>query len=78
VRGGAPEGTQFVDVARIGAALSAEVGTPPLRERIARANLDAVRRMGATEFAARVDDIQRDRHRTYAALEPLEEPATSA
>ena len=68
VRSGSPEGTQFIDVASIEASLPKNV-TPPLRQRIARMNLETVRRMGVAQFAACVEDIQRDRDRTYAALE---------
>jgi hypothetical protein len=67
VRGSTPEGTQFIDVASLEASLLREA-VVPLRQRIARTNLDTVRRMGVAQFAACVEDIQRDRDRTYAAL----------
>jgi len=67
LRSRTPEGTQFVDVSRIGAMLEDDGGLP-LRERIARANQQTLRRMGVDRFAARVADIHRDREETYANL----------
>jgi len=72
VRSGAPEGTQFVDVSRLDATMDNDAG-PTLRERIAMANRDTVRRMGIEEFSARVEEIHRDRERTYASLADLED-----
>jgi hypothetical protein len=67
VRGGTPEGTRFIDITRIDPALLESHG-PPLRERIARANLETVRRMGLDELCARLDAIRSDRDATYRAL----------
>jgi hypothetical protein len=64
---GTREGTQFVDLESLDTALS-QSAPPPLRERIARANLDTVRRMGLEQLSARIDAIHHDRARTYAAL----------
>lgn len=68
VRGNAPHGTQFVDVAQLDGPPCA-TPAPPLRERIARANLETVARIGVDELSARIDAIHEDRARTYAALE---------
>lgn len=69
VRNAAPaEGTQFLDASRLEAMAEGAAAVPTLRERIASANRDTVRRMGVGEFAARVEDIHRDRERTYASL----------
>lgn len=76
VRRGAPTGTQFVDVASLDAAVSEEAATPSLRDRIARANLETVRRVGVQALHSRFDAIQQDRARAYRALEAREgEPA---
>ena len=40
----------------------------PLRERIARANLDTATRVGIEAMRARLDAIRRDRDDTYRAL----------
>ncbi len=66
VRGGAPQGTQFVDSSSI--EMLWEEAVIPLRERIARANLVTATRMGIDVLAARLDDIRRDRDAAYAAL----------
>jgi hypothetical protein len=68
VRGGAPQGTQFVDIATLDGPPPGQSPTPPLRERIARANLDTVLRLGLDGLTARIEAIQDDRARTYAAL----------
>lgn len=67
MRSGTAEGTHFVDLASLEAGLSSEE-RQPLRERIARANLETIRRMGAAQLATRIEDIQRDRDVTYAVL----------
>ena len=72
VRRGTPGGTQFIDVASLEASLKAEAVTPPLRERIARANLDTVRREGVPAMRARFEAIQSDRAQTYRALSERE------
>jgi hypothetical protein len=67
VRSGTPQGTQFVDAESI-ADLMALKESLPLRDRIARANLETVRRVGVEAVAARMEDIRRDRELTYQAL----------
>jgi hypothetical protein len=67
VRRRTPEGTTFVDMAHFDASLR-EDQPPPLREQIARANLETVRRMGLEEVRGRLDAIRRDRDATYGAL----------
>lgn len=71
VRAGTPQGTQFVDVANL-AELLAGKAELSLRDRIARANLDVVRNLGASELASRFEEIQRDRQASYAALHARE------
>jgi hypothetical protein len=65
VRGSAPQGTSFVNFATFDITAVAQ---PPLRERIARANLARVESSGAAALTECLDDIRRDRERTYAAL----------
>lgn len=72
VRRGAPAGTQFIDVASLDAIVSEEAVVPSLRDRIARANLDTVRRAGVQALRSHLDAIQQDRVRTYRALEARE------
>jgi hypothetical protein len=67
VRTGTPEGTQYVDMSVFDPSV-AEASPATLRERIARANLNTVRRMGVAELAGRIDAIHRDRARSYRAL----------
>jgi hypothetical protein len=69
IRSGASQGTQFLDIKSLEAALSG-TGQPPLRERIARANLVTALHVGIEEMGGRMDDIRRDREETYAALKP--------
>lgn len=68
VRGRASQGTQFVDLERIESFASESEAVAPLRERIARANLSTVERLGVEEMDRRLRDIQRDRDATYRAL----------
>lgn len=75
VRAGTPQGTQFVDVDNIAEVLAGKEELS-LRDRIARANLDTVRTLGASELAARFADIERDRQATYGALLALEAAAS--
>lgn len=72
VRRGTPAGTQFVDVASLEATVSEEAATPSLRDRIARTNLETVRRVGVQALRSGLDAIQEDRVRTYRALEARE------
>ncbi len=65
VRSGAPQGTSFVSAASFDLNVPVQ---PPLRERIARANLDTVGAVGIEEVTRRLDDIRRDRDVTYARL----------
>jgi hypothetical protein len=67
VRGRAPDGTTFIDLAHFDPNLGEDV-SPPLRERIARANFETVQRLGLDEVRGRLDAIRRDRETTYAAL----------
>jgi hypothetical protein len=67
IRSGTSQGTQFLDMKSLEAVLSGH-GQPPLRERIARANLATAMRVGIATMRARMDDILRDRHETYRAL----------
>ena len=65
VRSGAPQGTSFVNFASLDLAAAAQ---PPLRERIARANLARVEQVGVAEVERKLADIRRDREETYARL----------
>jgi hypothetical protein len=68
-RAGTPQGTQFVDVAALMTIETAQAAeTRPLRERIARANLETAQRMGVGALRDRLDAIRHDREATYAAL----------
>jgi hypothetical protein len=69
VRSGTPEGTQFVDISRLEEAAADDDAGQTVRERIALANRNTVQRMGVEGFAARVEDIHRDREQTYGLLE---------
>jgi hypothetical protein len=68
VRGGADEGTAFLDLSTV---VGLDIGkpvAPPLRERIAHANLETVRQVGPEVLDATVADILRDRDETHARL----------
>jgi hypothetical protein len=67
IRDTAPQGTQFVDAAT---QLDALLGPAPvsLRDRIAKANLTTVQKLGLDVFEARIRDILRDRDESYRAL----------
>lgn len=69
VRRGTPAGTQFLDVASLDTSLSDQTAPTPLRDRIARANLETVRRAGVQALRARFEAIQDDRTRSYRALQ---------
>jgi hypothetical protein len=73
VRSGGVQGTQFVDMAALEASL-AGTAVPPLRERIARANLATAQRMGIDVLRRALDEIRRDRDETYLALTETPEP----
>ncbi len=64
VRGRTPQGTQFVDMSVFD---EPDTGVP-LRERIARTNLNTVHELGVEEMERRLLDIRRDRDASYAAL----------
>jgi hypothetical protein len=67
VRGSVPEGTQFMDVALLDAAVT---GPPEVsvRDRVGRANLETARRVGVDELRRCMDEIRRDRDETYEKL----------
>jgi hypothetical protein len=67
IRTGASQGTQFLDIASLDAVLSG-TAQPPLRERVARANLATAERCGIAALGRHLDDIRRDRDETYRAL----------
>jgi hypothetical protein len=67
IRAGASQGTQFLDMASLEAVLSG-TAQPPLRERVARANLATAERCGIAALRRHLDDIRRDRDETYRAL----------
>jgi hypothetical protein len=69
VRSGSPQGTQFFDASVHDASFTES--PPPLRERIARANLATAQRMGIDELSRRLDEIRRDRDEAYRSLPPL-------
>lgn len=66
VREGFPEGTQFVDVAKLMTLDLAREDLLPLRERIARANFKTVQRLGIDEILSRLEAIKADRDTAYA------------
>ncbi len=68
IRTGSAQGTHFVDITSLEVALIGH-GQPPLRERIARANLATTQRIGIGAVQARLDDIRRDRDETYRAFQ---------
>jgi hypothetical protein len=70
VRGSVPEGTQFVDVSLLDAALTGPVEVS-VRDRVGRANLETARRVGVDELRRCMDAIRRDRDDTYAKLGDL-------
>jgi hypothetical protein len=67
IRAGASQGTQFLDIASLDAVLSG-TAQPPLRERVARANLATAERCGIAALRRHLDDIRRDRDETYRSL----------
>jgi hypothetical protein len=67
IRTGAAQGTQFLDIASLEAVL-AGTAQPPLRERVARANLATAERCGIGALQRDLDDIRRDRDETYRVL----------
>lgn len=71
IRRGTPQGTAFFDPSSMD--LEAMISTPdrpPLHARISEQNLDTVKRLGAAEIAARMEDILRDRDAAYARIDP--------
>lgn len=70
VRGNEIEGTAFLDLDLLGAAgLSLPPAPTPLRERIAKRNLDTVRSEGVENIERVLEDILRDRDRTDERLQ---------
>lgn len=67
VRRGQPAGTRFVDPALLCEADLAN-RPEPIHQRVARANLQTVQRLGVARVAAVLDDILRDRDVSYARL----------
>jgi len=67
VREGFNEGTQFVDVKALMTLDWTREDTLPLRERIARANLRTVTRLGVEALECRYADIFRDRDASYGS-----------
>jgi hypothetical protein len=68
VRGGTDEGTAYLDLSLVGSLDVHQPVSPPLRERIARANLATVKRVGKDTLEAAYVDILRDRDETEARL----------
>jgi hypothetical protein len=68
VRGGADEGTAYLDLSLVASLDMHQAVSPPLRERIARANLATVQRVGKDTVEAALRDILRDRDETEARL----------
>jgi hypothetical protein len=71
VREGFSDGTQFVDLRALATLGASPETTLPLRDRIARANLKTVERLGPEEVERRLLSIREDRNRTYAELGAL-------
>jgi hypothetical protein len=68
VRAGEREGTQLVDIELLCQKNLTASDTRPLRERIARANLDAITRAGLDRVTNLLEDIRRDRQEAYARI----------
>jgi hypothetical protein len=68
VRGGTDEGTAYLDLSLVASLDVHQPVSPPLRERIARANLATVKRVGKDTLEAAYVDILRDRDETEARL----------
>jgi hypothetical protein len=68
VRGGTDEGTAYLDLSLVAGLDLHQPVSPPLRERIARANLATVKRVGKDTLEAAFADILRDRDETEARL----------
>jgi hypothetical protein len=68
VRKGFSDGTAFVDINFLSTLDQSRENTLPLRERIARANLRTVGRVGVADVERRLASIRDDRARAYAAL----------
>jgi hypothetical protein len=78
VRKGPQEGTQLVDIRVLMRAMTSPTAVPPLRERIAKTNLETIERVGLETVKARLDAIRADRDATYAALRSPREPCPSS
>ncbi|MEO8878477.1 MAG: DUF1415 family protein [Polyangiaceae bacterium] len=67
IRGKTPQGTQFFDASTLLSDL--EKPQPAIRDKIALANLETVKKMGADDLRKKLDDIQRDRNESYQRFE---------
>jgi hypothetical protein len=72
VREGFNEGTHFIDISVLATLDLTRDDTLPLRERIARANLRTVKKLGVDEVERRLSAIFRDRDEAYARLGALD------
>jgi hypothetical protein len=72
VRKNDPGGTVFVAPAALASGAWPAQPAPPLHQRIAEANLATLQHHGFEQMSALLDDIRRDRDRSYARLEPGE------
>lgn len=68
VRKAADVGTRFLDVETLDPLAGHATSTESVSERVARANLRTVERLGVAQLRARIEDIHADRDRSYAAL----------
>jgi hypothetical protein len=68
VRGRSDEGTAYWDLELMSSTSLQKPEPPPLRERIARANLKSVLEAGVTTVEAVIQDILRDRDETRLRL----------
>ena len=68
VRGSAPEGTQFFDLANLATLPLPQKEPLSLRQRIAQANLDTTLEVGVDTLEALFQDIRRDRDESYARV----------
>ena len=68
VRGNAPEGTQFFDLANLATLPLPQKEPLSLRQRIAQANLDTALEVGVERLEALFQDIRRDRDESYARI----------
>ncbi len=68
VRHGETAGTQFIDTSNLDlSTLSFTSGGPPLRDRVASANLSTIQQLGVERARGLIEDIHRDRARSRRA-----------